>query len=65
MLTRNAKASHTFAVGSKVYGVCDECAKVVRVNKPLVGGAHWCSPRVVAGKLSGDIKRWIMRFWQP
>lgn len=29
--------------GSGRYGICQKCLKVVRVNKPIIGGVHFCN----------------------
>ena len=31
-----------YAVGNKVFGVCAWCEKLVRADKPIVGGLHIC-----------------------
>ena len=31
-----------WTVGSKWYATCYDCGKIVRVNKPLFGSAHFC-----------------------
>lgn len=31
-----------FIVGNKIYGVCAECDKIVRVDKPILGSFHLC-----------------------
>lgn len=29
-------------IGNSLYDVCPRCAKLVRLNKPLLGGIHVC-----------------------
>lgn len=29
--------------GGGRYGICQKCLKVVRVNKPIIGGVHFCN----------------------
>jgi len=29
-------------IGNKIYGVCVDCGKIVRYNKPLFGSFHHC-----------------------
>lgn len=36
------RAGEVFVVGRKVYGWCQFCDSIIRVNKPLVGGWHLC-----------------------
>jgi hypothetical protein len=28
--------------GNKIYDVCQDCGKLVRLNKPLLGSVHFC-----------------------
>ncbi len=30
--------------GGKLYGVCQQCGGIVRVNKPFLGDLHLCTP---------------------
>jgi len=30
-------------VGSSIYGICEWCGKMVKVNKMLFGSAHFCT----------------------
>jgi hypothetical protein len=32
----------TVQIRGNVYSVCDRCKRVVRVDKPLIGSAHFC-----------------------
>jgi hypothetical protein len=32
-----------FTVGSKMYGVCYDCGKIVQTNKPIFGSVHICT----------------------
>ncbi len=32
-------------INGKVYGVCQKCRWVVRVDKPFVGSLHVCEPQ--------------------
>jgi len=34
-----------FIVGEKLFCVCGDCLRVVRVNKPVVGDLHLCVDR--------------------
>jgi hypothetical protein len=29
-------------VNGKLYGVCDNCGEIVRINKPIIGSLHLC-----------------------
>lgn len=31
-----------WVVGGKWYGRCANCGGVVRINKPIIGGLHFC-----------------------
>lgn len=28
--------------GNKIYGICLDCGKLVRINKPIIGSVHIC-----------------------
>ena len=30
-------------IGTKIYGVCPNCANIVRINKPVFGSLHVCT----------------------
>lgn len=32
----------TWFIGKKWYGICAKCSCVVRINKPILGGLHFC-----------------------
>ena len=32
----------TFIVGNKLMGKCDECGKLVQINKTIFGDLHFC-----------------------
>lgn len=37
------KAPPTFATNGKIYSVCSDCGKIIRINKPLAGSWHFCT----------------------
>lgn len=32
-----------FVVDGKLFGICHDCGKLIRWNKPLLGSLHFCS----------------------
>ena len=30
------------ALNGKLYTVCENCGSIIRLNKPIVGGLHFC-----------------------
>lgn len=38
----NLKPGEIREIGGKVYGLCFDCRKLVRVDKPLFGSLHLC-----------------------
>lgn len=39
---KRPKPGDVWTSGGRMYGVCAECASIVRVDKPLIGGWHFC-----------------------
>jgi hypothetical protein len=33
-----------FVVGHKLFGVCQKCGSIVRLDKPIFGSYHLCKP---------------------
>lgn len=33
------------AVGSKLFGLCRDCGSIVRIDKPVLGSFHLCTPK--------------------
>lgn len=31
-------------VGNKLYGVCNDCHGIIRIDKPIFGSLHICEP---------------------
>jgi len=46
----NLKELGLFKVGSKLYGVCNECSSLVRIDKPIIGSLHICAPNSLNSK---------------
>lgn len=44
-------------LGGKLYGVCNDCGKVVRLDKPLFGSAHLCTTQEERQKYPEQISR--------
>ena len=38
----NIEPGQSFMSGGKVYAICPNCGKLVQLNKPLLGGLHFC-----------------------
>lgn len=47
MFTKNQKIALTngepVTIGSKVYALCMNCKRIIRVNKPITGDIHICT----------------------
>lgn len=41
-MTKPPSSNEYLVVGGKIYSTCDDCGKLVRVNKPLFGSLHVC-----------------------
>lgn len=37
-----SRSSKHLVVGRKIYMTCQECGKLVQLNKPIIGGLHFC-----------------------
>lgn len=46
-------------VGNKLMAVCGNCGKIVRADKPFLGGAHFCSTEEERRVFANEIKRLV------
>jgi hypothetical protein len=37
------KPGHVYEVGGKLMGVCANCEKLIRIDKPIFGSMHVCA----------------------
>lgn len=42
VMKRDLLAGKPIVLGDKIYRVCDDCHKVIQVNKSLFGSLHFC-----------------------
>jgi hypothetical protein len=54
LISHPIRSDQMFAVGGKLYRWCGHCENLVRVNKPLLGGLHFClTDEEIAAKTTG------------
>ncbi len=43
----NTLPNGCFRVGNNLFGKCEACSNIVRINKPVFGSLHLCIPNIL------------------